>query len=152
MGLVLSSACGGVTGPSTWQVHLVQLSTIQSSLSSNRRPSCQHKFFSLVSFILTSASFIKVFSSVCRPRHRNKHTHTLPDQRGQSAALSASPWCSRSDGRNHVRDPFFLCFEWGRGAHVRLLLINRTHWARMPQLCFSDLGRGYEMSFSACPL
>ena len=48
----------------TWQVHLVQLSTTQSSLSSNRRPSCQHMFFSLVSFILPRASFMTVFSSV----------------------------------------------------------------------------------------
>lgn len=48
----------------TWQVHLVQLSTIQSSLSSNRRPSCQHMFFSLEFFILPRASFIRVFSSV----------------------------------------------------------------------------------------
>lgn len=48
----------------TWQVHLVQLSTTQSSLSSKRRPSCQHMFFSLESFILPRASFMIVFSSV----------------------------------------------------------------------------------------
>lgn len=48
----------------TWQVHLVQLSTTQSSLSSNRRPSCQHMFFSLVFLILPRASFMSVFSSV----------------------------------------------------------------------------------------
>lgn len=48
----------------TWQVHLVQLSTTQSSLSSKSRPSCQHMFFSLVFFILPRASFMTVFSSV----------------------------------------------------------------------------------------
>lgn len=55
----------------TWQVHLVQLSTIQSSLSSNSRPSCQHMFFSLEFFILPRASFISVFSSVWK---ENVHT------------------------------------------------------------------------------
>lgn len=57
---------------STWQVHLVQLSTIQSSLSSNRRPSCQHMFFSFEFFILPRASFISVFSSVWK-----ESTHTF---------------------------------------------------------------------------
>lgn len=52
----------------TWQVHLVQLSTIQSSLSSNSRPSCQHMFFSFEFFILPRASFISVFSSVWKEK------------------------------------------------------------------------------------
>lgn len=48
----------------TWQVHLVQLSTTQSSLSSKRRPSCQHMRLSLMFFMFPSTSFITVFSSV----------------------------------------------------------------------------------------
>lgn len=55
----------------TWQVHLVQLSTTQSSLSSKRRPSCQHIFFSFVFFILPSTSFIALFSSVCAHHKKN---------------------------------------------------------------------------------
>ena len=54
----------------TWQVHLVQLSTTQSSLSSNSRPSCQHMFFSLVFFILPRASFMTEFSSVWTHNNR----------------------------------------------------------------------------------
>lgn len=51
----------------SWHVHLVQLSTTQSSLFSNSRPSCQQMFCCTGSCILFRASRMAVFSSVWNP-------------------------------------------------------------------------------------
>lgn len=77
--------CRHTTFPS-WHVHLVQLSTIQSSLFSNIRPSCQHMLCSIGSCILLRASRIAVFSSVWKPA-----PNSLDEPKGPMFLHGASP-------------------------------------------------------------
>lgn len=117
---------------STWQVHLVQLSTTQSSLSSNSRPSCQHMFFSFEFFILPRTSFMTVFSSVWTYKSRKVcsqkwlgHAHDNGTLHSNKQGKVYTCWQGDSFKRAHVKLLFHLV-ESGiaHSAQVEILLLT----------------------------